>query len=318
MLRSLLIAGLLALSSPLAANPVSEAKLLSAHRLDNSAGLDVSGLSFCDGRLLAVSDKDAGNLYEIAVDGRRASLVSHRALAGLDAPQGESGGPLANLIDMTRPDTDMDFEGVTCDRESVYLVSERHHRIARLDRRGAAEWLPQRWAQAAREHGYLQKFNAAAEGLVEVDGNFWIALEREPRGLLHLKADTGPTLFEIPPVDGLDFRGRSEDIAGLAFHDGALFTLERNAHVVCRRSPEDLRAEWCVHYGAIEEAPEYVYAETEYGKGEGLAVDDSGIYLVFDNNNVARAADPEDRRALLLHLGAPSSSSASRAAGPPE
>lgn len=305
MLRSILVTILLALSAPLAANPVSEARLLSAHWLDGSTGLDVSGLSFCAGELLAVSDKDSGRLYKIDVDGRRASLVAQRAVAGLGAPEGKADGLFASLIGMTRPDTEMDFEGFTCDSESVYLLSERHHRIARLDRRDAAEWLPQRWAQAAREQGYLQKFNAAGEGLVKVGSDFWIALEREPRGLLRLRANAEPEFFTIPPAAGLDFRGRSEDIAGLAFYDRALFTLERNAHAVCRRSPEDLGADWCIDYSAIEESPELVYEETEYGKGEGLAVDDSGIYVVLDNNNVARAADRSDRRALLLHLAFP-------------
>ncbi|WP_250463002.1 esterase-like activity of phytase family protein [Microbulbifer litoralis] len=316
MLRSILVAGLLVLSSPLSATPVSEAKLLSARWLDNSAGLDISGLSFCDGKLLAVSDKDSGNLYQVDVADRGVSLVPDRALAGLAAPGGESAGLLASLIDLTRPDTAMDFEGVSCDGESVYLLSERHHRIANLDNRGTAEWLPQRWAEAARERGYLQKFNAAGEGLAKVGGDFWIALEREPRGLLHLKANASPALLEIPPVAGLDFRGRNEDITGLAFYHEALFTLERNAFAVCRRSLEDLRAEWCIDYGAIEEAPEFVYRETEYGKGEGLAVDDSGIYVVLDNNNVARVADPGDRRALLLHLQFPEAPAASDANQP--
>src|SRR5690606_6621878 len=117
--------------------------------------------------------------------------------------------------------------------------------------------------------GFLQQFNGESEGLVKVGDDFWVALERDPRGLLKLSAgdQVGWDFRTIPAVGGLDFRGRSEDLAGLATYDGALFTLERNAFAVCRRNFDNLRAEWCIHYRDIEEGPNYVYRETSFGKG---------------------------------------------------
>lgn len=291
----------LLLPSLAAAVPVHPAQLIEAKWLDGSAGLDISGLSFCNGELLAVSDKDSGEIY--SVDGT--ALQPSAQLAGLGAPQGEPAGLIAGLVEKIRPNGEMDFEGISCDGEAVYLVSERHNRIARLQQEGKAEWLPQRWAESARASGYLKKFNAGTEGLVRIGSDFWIALEREPRGLLHLSDDSEPRIHKVPPVPELNFRDRSEDLTGLAYHRGALYTLERNALAVCRRSLQTLNAEWCIDYRHIEEAPEYIYAETKYGKGEGLAVKDSGIYVVLDNNNVARAANLEDKRALLLHLSLP-------------
>jgi len=303
--RSLILSTLLALSPFAAAAPVSPAQLLNSYWLDGSAGLDISGLSFCGGELLAVSDKNSAEIYSVALSASGAALKSRVQIAGLDVPEGESAGLLAGLLEMVRPDADMDFEGVSCDGDTLYLVSERYSRIAGIAPDGAAGWQSQRWAASARAGGYLKKYNAGAEGLVKAGRDFWIAMEREPRGLLRLSPGAEPRIFTIPPVDGLDFSDRSEDITGLAFYDGALFTLERNAFAVCRRSSENLGAEWCIDYRAIEEAPEFVYEETAYGKGEGLAVDAGGIYVVLDNNNVGRAADPEDRRGLLLHLDFP-------------
>ncbi|WP_308366883.1 MULTISPECIES: esterase-like activity of phytase family protein [unclassified Microbulbifer] len=323
MLRNLLLGGLLTLLPPfVSAAPVHPAQLLASYWLNDSAGLDISGLSFCNGELLAVSDKNSADIYALDLAGQGAALVSRTRLQGLNVPDGESAGPMAALLDLVRDGQAMDFEGISCDGDTAYLLSERYNRLARLEANGSVAWLPYRWAAEARERGYLQKANAAGEGLVKAGDDFWIAMEREPRGLVRLRADTAPAIFSIPPVAGLDFRDRSEDITGLAYYDGALFTLERNAFAVCRRSPETLRAQWCIDYRAIEEAPKFVYRETRYGKGEGLAVDASGIHVVLDNNNVARAADPNDRRALLLHfrfpLGTPSSGApaASSASGP--
>ncbi|WP_193164592.1 esterase-like activity of phytase family protein [Microbulbifer hainanensis] len=296
-----------------AAVPVIPANLLASYWLDGSPGLDISGLSFCDGELLAVSDKDSANLYAIRFD-KDSARVEPRALpAGLEIPEAENEALEARLLNLVQSAPAADFEGISCDRDGIFLVSERHHRIASIQPPDSS-WMPQRWAKSARERGFMQKFNGASEGLLKVGDDFWIAMERDRRGLVHFSGDdTAPQLFEIPPVDGLDFRHRSKDLTGLAFYDGDLFTLERNAFAVCRRSLTDLQAKWCIDYRDIEMAPQFVYRETFFGKGEGLAVDASGIYVVLDNNNVARQADPQDRRGLLLHLGFPAGESLSNA-----
>ena len=159
----------------------------------------------------------------------------------------------------------------------------------------------------ARAQGFLQLANAESEGLVKIAGDFWVALERDPRGLLKLAAgdDIGERFYQVPPVQGLDFRGRSEDLTALAYYDGGMFTLERNAFAVCRRTIETLEAEWCIQYREIEERDEFVYRDTRFGKGEGLAVNSDGIFVVLDNNGVTRAAAPDDRRGLLIQLAFP-------------
>lgn len=294
---------------------VRPAELLASYWLDGSAGLDISGLSFCGGELLAVSDKNSVDIYVVQLDKNsdRATLVPRTMFATLETPaEGDGGlegleGLKARLLSAVQSGTAADFEGITCNDDGIFTVSERHHRIAISQPSGKSSWLPLHWADAARERGYMEHFNGASEGLVLAGEDFWVALERSRRGLVRFARGTGDAeLLDIPAADGLDFRGRPEDLTGLAYYDGALYTLERNAFAVCRRSLQDLRAEWCINYRAIEEAPQFVYLKTFFGKGEGLAVDPSGIFVVLDNNNVARAADPQDRRGLLLHLAHPS------------
>lgn len=299
-------------SSATTAEPVRPAQLLASYWLDGSAGLDISGLSFCGGELLAVSDKNSADIYVVklgrdsGIDSDRAALVPRAVFTRLEVPAEGDGGLPARLLSAVESGAAADFEGITCNEEEIFVVSERHHRIAAVLPSQEPAWLPLHWAAAAREHGYMQHFNGASEGLVLAGQDFWIALERSRRGLVRFANGTGEAeLVEIPAADGLDFRGRPEDLTGLAFYDDALYTLERNAFAVCRRSLPDLRAEWCINYRAIEEAPQFVYRKTFFGKGEGLAIDTSGIYVVLDNNNVARAADPQDRRGLLLHFAHP-------------
>ncbi|WP_444946384.1 esterase-like activity of phytase family protein [Microbulbifer sp. VTAC004] len=285
---------------------VSSARLKASYWVNNSAGLDISGLSFCTGRLLAVSDKNSGEIYTLKLRDGDADLVSHLQLDGLGVPEHDEPVSFWEAFkELFRPADELDFEGVSCDGSTIYLVSEHYNRIAVVSDQGKASWQEYLWSPAAKSQGYLQKANASSEGLVKAGDVFWVAMEREPRGLLKLNSSGGASVFSLPSVAGLDFRGRSEDLTGLDYYDGALFTLERNAHAVCRRALPSLKAEWCLDYHALEVSPERVYEETRYGKGEGLAVNQQGIFVVLDNNNVGRALAPDDKRALLLHLAFP-------------
>ena len=307
-MHKLLFTAVSLLLAPLAlAQNVEPARLISSYWLDDSAGLDVSGLAFCSGELLAVSDKNSAIVYGIRRNGDSAQLEPRIEIAGLSVPDQPADSLKAKVLNLVQPGAAADFEGITCDGNSLYLVSERHHRIASVPLKDPARaaWLPQQWSQVARERGYMREFNGASEGLLKVGADYWVALERDRRGLVQLIDGAAPQLHELPDVAGLDFHGRSKDLTGLAYHDGALYTLERNAFAVCRRTLSNLEAQWCIDYRALEEAPQFVYRETRFGKGEGLAVDDSGIYVVLDNNNVARAAAADDRRSLLLHLAFP-------------
>ncbi|WP_236250314.1 hypothetical protein [Microbulbifer sp. ALW1] len=297
--------------------PVTEARLLNAWWIDGSEGLDISGLSFCDGELLAVADKSSEQFFALSPE-VGADKVKLRVKAGFSRPPLPDDQPVSvkvRALHYASTPLSMDFEGITCDEQGIYLLSERHNRIAWLGASAStAKWLPQRWSETARKEGYLQLFNAESEGLVKAGSDFWVALERNPRGLLRIKPDDriGRDYFQVPAVAGLDFHGRSEDLTALAYYNGALFTLERNAFAVCERDIDTLEAHWCIHYREVEEGAQYVYQETRFGKGEGLAVNDEGIFVVLDNNGVGRAAAPDDRRGLLLQLAFPAHTDSNR------
>ncbi|MFA0809966.1 esterase-like activity of phytase family protein [Microbulbifer epialgicus] len=295
------------LSSIALATEIIPAKKVMHYWVDGSAGLSLSGLSFCDGKLLTVSDKESEEVYTIKLEGMRAKLEPYLKLSGLRVPKKDKPKNFWHFIlDLTRPAAAMDFEGISCTDNTIYILSERYNRIAEVDREGKGRWLENLWSTTARAQGYMQGYNLSGVGLVKVGDDFWVALERDPRGLVKLGPKGSVQTYTPPPVTGLDFRGESENLAGLDYYDGALFTLEPNAYAVCRRELPSLKAEWCLDYRAFEESSELEYEATQIGgKGDGLVVGEQGIFIVFDNDNISRAQDPQDRRALLLHLSLP-------------
>ncbi|MDX1624184.1 MAG: hypothetical protein R3199_09400, partial [Gemmatimonadota bacterium] len=58
--------------------------------------------------------------------------------------------------------------------------------------------------------------------------------------------------------------------------------------------------EECWSYAEIENDPRFHYETMEFGRGEGLAVDDGTIYVILDNNLDQRTIRPGDRRPLLF------------------
>ncbi|GAA5445028.1 hypothetical protein Misp06_03221 [Microbulbifer sp. NBRC 101763] len=286
---------------------VIPAKKINHYWLDGSVGEGISGLSFCYGELLTISDKNSREIFTLKREGRHAKLASYLQLSGLTVPQKDKPRNFWHFIlDLSRPVGAMDFEGITCSDKYIYIVSERYNRILEVDRQGNAHWLDAMWTTEARARGYMQGFNLASEGLVKIGDDFWVAMESEPRGLVKLSPNGDVQLFTPPPVAGLNFRGEPEDLGALDYYDGGLFTLERNAYAVCRRVLPSLKAEWCLDYREIEKSSELQYeGHRTGGKGDGLAVGKEGIFIVFDNDNISRSANPQDRRALLLHLAFP-------------
>ncbi|MFS1525273.1 esterase-like activity of phytase family protein [Microbulbifer sp. 2304DJ12-6] len=295
------------LSSIGLATEISNAKLMASYWVDDSEGLGISGLSFCDGKLLTVSDKKSDTIYTLELENKRAKVVPYLEISGLRPPKKDKPTNLWYFfLDLTRLPSVMDFEGISCKDNAIYILSERFNRIAKVDKQGKAHWLEKNWSVEAKAQGYLRGFNLSSEGIVKVKDDFWIALEREPRGLVKLSPNGSVRIFKLPPVAGLKFQGGSEDLTALDYFNGALFTLERSAHAVCKRALPSLQAEWCLDYQAFEESPELGYEGAHTGgMGDGLAVGEQGIFILFDNNNISRIQDSDDRRALLLQLAFP-------------
>jgi len=152
--------------------------------------------------------------------------------------------------------------------------------------------------QFTTEYGNI---SAASVGAIQ---RGLVAIERQqsvwacgPRCVLFSEAGV-----EMQPPQIPDARPVSRDFADLAWFDGKLFTLERNAYRICRRDADSGQVERCWSFAAdaLTEPRRY---DQLFGVAEALVVDAEGAWIGLDNNEGARADG--ERRPIVWRFAAP-------------
>lgn len=318
-MRGWLIAMGLACAPWLAQAQTAELQLVAEQPVEGMAAGNLSGLAWCGDGLWAVSDREDDRLYRLDTRGTpwRAEAEQFELPAVNDSglPWGMRMRVLASAAVRGG---EMDFEGLACDAlGNRYLASEAHAGVLQLTPAGSAQWLvlPEALVRQARASGMLLTFNAMFEGIAvdpEAKG-LWLAAERERRGLLvlHRKQNSfhcsgGCVLLaeggsELPPP-ALGSAPLPRSFTDLAYHDGALYSLEPNAHRICRRNLGSGASERCWSYAATALAETRRYA-TPFGNAEALSVDAEGAWVGVDNNGQARADG--EQRPVVWRFAAP-------------
>ena len=318
-MRSALL-GLLCLgTAPAMANTWPALVMQSEHPVEGMRGGNLSGLALCSGELLAVSDRDDDQIYRL--DQRYAEWQAEAL--NIDAPPPpESGLPwgvrmMGKAISPLRGG-DLDFEGISCDDAgNRYVVSEAHAAVLQIPPAGAPAWLKidPSLVRQARASGMLLHFNALFEGIaVNPQGNqIWLAAERERRGLLTIRkkqsvwdCENGCVLMseggleQAPPQ--LKAKAQQKDFADLALFEGKLFTLERMAYRICRRTLDTGEIERCWSFANDALADARLY-NSGYGNTEALSLDAQGAWIGVDNGNHVRADG--EKRPIVWRFAAP-------------
>ena len=318
-MRSALMGLLWLGATPVMASTWPELALQSEHPVEGMRGGNLSGLALCQGEMWAVSDRDDDQIYRLD---QRSAQWQAEALSIDVPPAPESGLPwglrmMGKAISPLRGG-DLDFEGITCDDAgNRYVVSEAHAAVLQIPHMGAPVWLKidPALVRQARASGMLLHFNALFEGIaVNPQGNqIWLAAERERRGLLTIRkkqsvwdCESGCVLMsegglEQPPPQ-LKVKAQQKDFADLTLFEGKLFTLERMAYRICRRTPGTGEVERCWSFAsdALTDARRY---NTGYGNAEALSLDAKGAWIGIDNGNHARADG--EKRPVVLRFTAP-------------
>lgn len=297
-----------------------ELDLITEHPIEDMPDGNLSGMAVCDGKLWAISDRSDQQIYQLipqqSATQEFISLVLRAEAVNFSAPTAPKNGlpwwgGVANFTIGQFRGGILDFEGVSCDREgNRYLVSEAYLAVLKLPKQGDPEWLslPNELWQQANENGLLQKANQTFEGIaVDPDGQrLWLAAERNKRGILSLvRTEQGwqcpdnkcvllveagreafPKQFRRKRVDVRDF-------SDLVFYKEKLFTLERSAYRVCRRSLEDGQVEKCWSFARDSLQPQRQYKA--YGMPEALWIDEQGAWIGVDNDTKNKRIDGEDR-----------------------
>ena len=316
--RALLL-GLCLSAAPVLADAWPELVLQAEHPVEGMRGGNLSGLALCQGEMWTVSDRDDDQIYRL--DTRYAEWQAE-ALSIDVPPPPESGLPwgvrmMHKAVSPLRGG-DLDFEGISCDEAgNRYVVSETHAAVLQVPPIGEPAWLKidPALVRQARGSGMLLHFNALFEGIaVNPQGTqLWLAAERERRGLLTLRkqqsvwnCEGGCVVMsegglEQPPAR-LKAKAQQKDFADLALFDGKLFTLERMAYRICRRTPATGEVERCWSFAndALTEPRRY---NSGYGTAEALSLDAKGAWIGVDNGNHVRADG--EKRPIVWRFAAP-------------
>ncbi len=161
----------------------------------------------------------------------------------------------------------------------------------------------------------LLHFNQGFEGIaIDPAGErLWLAAEQRRRGLtvMHRRGSgwrcTGGCVLtsesgEEASPEALGGHMAPRDFSGLAYFGEKLFTLERQAHRICRRTLGDGEMDICWSFAGEALAEQRRYART-YGMAEALWIDKDGAWIGVDNGGQTRA-DGESRP-LVWRLAAP-------------
>lgn len=316
--RALLL-GLCLSAAPVMADTWPELVLQTEHPVEGMRGGNLSGLALCEGEMWTVSDRDDDQIYRL--DTRYAEWQAEAVSIQVPPPP-ESGLPwgvrmMHKAVSPLRGGN-LDFEGISCDAAgNRYVVSETHAAVLQVPPIGEPLWLKidPALVRQARGSGMLLHFNALFEGIaVNPQGTqLWLAAERERRGLMTLRkqqsvwnCEGGCVVMsegglEQPPAQ-LKAKAQQKDFADLALFDGKLFTLERMAYRICRRTPATGEVERCWSFAndALTEPRRY---NSGYGTAEALSLDAKGVWVGVDNGNHIRADG--EKRPIVWRFAAP-------------
>jgi Esterase-like activity of phytase len=319
MRRLLLAASLLAGLAQAEQTPLEELRLNTEYPVEGMVSGNLSGLAKCGETLWAVSDRDDDRVFQLRLAGTHLQAEAETFVAP-QPPESQQpwGLRMRNWAASQVRGGTLDFEGLSCDTQgNRYLVSETQSAVLQLAANGDAQWLrlPKSLVRQARASGMLLHFNQGFEGLaIDPAGErLWLAAEQRRRGLavLHRQNSawrcTGGCVLlnesgtEPSPL-ALGGHNAPRDFSGLSYFENKLFTLERQAYRICRRTLNDGAVERCWSFAAeaLSEPRRY---PVSYGVAEALWIDKEGAWIGVDNGGQTRADGEE--RPIVWRFAAP-------------
>jgi hypothetical protein len=265
-----------------------------AWSVEGPGRFDASGLAVRDGRFFVVTDRHVDTIFELELAG---DVARAKVAVTFLPPQ-----PLPEV-------GYLDNEGLAlADDGGFYVASEWGFAAFHVPPGGgAAEWVTPNVRAAGATVGLFATKDAYIEGVAVLGGGwFLLAAERQPRGLIEVMGGNPPIRVSAQEMDASNFStigDRKLDFGDLCTWRGRVFALARNQHLVVelRRDPDGAWIEgdaWS--YAATENAAPHRFADMTFGIGEGLAITDEQIYVLLDNNAIAREGTTDDKRTWLF------------------
>lgn len=308
MMKKVLIVSLMVVCSSMAVAGEPNLEFETGYVVDGKSELQPSGLAVCDGKVIFVSDKHEGEIFQLAFgqDGV-ATAETWKDITELPEPPKQKYSWWMSikrfLAELFGVSGGVDWEGITCDRQgNLYLASEYYFSVLKVDQAGGKEWLIDGLYKTGHDKGLFQKDNAYIEGIsIDRDGVL-LAVEREPRGFISV--NKGAASVYVQPGPQISEEGLPYDYAGLDVYQGKNIVLERNHYKVCEFSKAfETRA--CYSFKNVAMSSDWGYHTGKYGLAEGLAIDGESLWIIVDNNGDARKSNPDDNRSTILRFKNP-------------
>ncbi|MBT5873614.1 MAG: hypothetical protein HOH43_09360 [Candidatus Latescibacteria bacterium] len=270
--------------------PTTELKLVRSYYLNGIS--EPSGLTMFEDVLYTVSDKDSDIIYRIDLTDSTGNALPHITF---DSPQLRSG-------------VGLDFEGITCDSDgNFYVASESALRVIYVSVNGdSVAWATASVKKAGENQGLFKTPNANLEGIALMgQRRLLLAAERQPRGLIEVDMRGERftyNVYKYGDSSALLPEGRSPDFTGIYTDNESVWALNRNSDAVTRISfgEADLVEHERWSFSAAVNTPELKYENMRFGMAEGIHMDADQIYIILDNNGIARFQDRNDARPILL------------------
>jgi len=249
--------------------------------------LEISGLTIKDDRLLYVSDNEENTfIYEVDNQGTK-EFIDLKKLEGSDL--------YFQSIQKYKKKTKVliDFEGITHCEDKFYLANERLREVLLVTKKEIRKLDIRLDNDKYISMGFNNK---GFEGIaVDCENNhLYLAKERAPRRIFKIDLKTFNLIesFDLPHSDRQNqtvvnfftltgLMKVSPDFAGLSFHKGHLYVLERNTYEVSKIDPISKKV--INRYSFIKDARQFQSIEP-FGVAEALFVEDDFIWIGFDNN----------------------------------
>lgn len=298
-----------ALSAPMSGYS-ADLKLESAYVVNGIDDLQPSGMAYCQGKLLFVSDKHDHEIYELLPDEDGiATARKFMDVNNIPEPPQQSFPFWTNVkrffAELFGISGGGDWEGLACnDRGDYYLASEYYFSVLKIEADGTKSWIGSDLYNVGYDAGLFQKDNAYFEGIsLKGENEIILAAEREPRGFLVI-SEGGDVKTYVQPGSVISDEGLPLDFTGLDMRGPRLFALERNHYKVCELEADYSEKE-CYSYRKIALSDEWGYSTGKYGLAEGLAINSDSIWIIVDNNGDERRQGTNDSRSTLMKFNNP-------------
>lgn len=272
-----------------------ELKLADYYFIDSNDAIEPSGLSVNNGKIYLVSDSSDKKIYSLKFNGKTCTAAAE----------------IEFELPKKKEKSKLNFEGITSDKDGkLYVIGEKSLSVVIINKKGEAKETKS-FKKEAKQEEMFKKKNEGPEGICVTDSGEFIIASQNDYGKL-MTANIVKNDFENIKIKKIKSReiknghGKEKSISDLCYYGGEVYALLKKQNVVLKLKSEDenfVEEETYTFEDSVK-GSEFLYLIGN-NLGEGIAIDDKYIYVVFDNNNQPRMAAMNDTRALLLKFEKP-------------